>query len=255
MRRSWVEISLSRIQKNVAAVEKHLSPSTRIIAVVKANAYGHGVGRFSQCLLDCGIQDFAVATPGEAVELRKYVKSGKILVFGSCLPGEETTFRKYDLTAALFERRALPNDIKVEVKIDTGMNRLGISWEDAPAVVRGLNAQITGLYSHFACADKDLDFSRLQLQRFEQATSNLPYPRHISGSAGLQFPEAHLDAVRLGLALYGISPCPAVDYVKPALCWKTQILSVKEVLKGQPIGYGRAYVTQRNAQVGVLPIG
>ncbi|MDA2930847.1 alanine racemase [Acidobacteria bacterium AH-259-O06] len=255
MRRSWVEISLSRLRENVAAIQKRLSPSTRIIAVVKADAYGHGVEQISKCLFGCGVQDFAVATLEEAVELRKYLTRGKILVFGGCLQGEEGTFREHDLTAALFDHRALPDEIKVEVKIDTGMTRLGIPWEEALALVRRLTAQITGLYSHFACADKDPDFTRLQLQRFEQATFNLPYPRHISDSAGLQFAEAHLDAVRLGLALYGISPCPAVDYVKPALRWKTRILSVRGVLKGKPVGYCGTFITQRDSQVGVLPVG
>ena len=177
------------------------------------------------------------------------------MVFGGCLAGEEEIFREYDLVAALFEKRTPPGEIKVEVKIDTGMSRLGIPWEEAAAFIRQLDAPVVGLFSHFASASQDPGFTRLQLQRFEQSTADLEYPRHISHSAGLQYPEAHLDAVRLGLALYGIAPCPAVDYVKPALCWKTRIISLKDVPNGQPIGYGGSFVTGRDSRVGVLPIG
>ena len=255
MKRSWVEVSLSRLQENVAAVQNYLSPSTPIIAVVKANAYGHGLEQVSKCLSDCKIRDFSVATLEEAVELRQYVPKGEILVLQGCPTGQEETFRKYDLTAALFDLRMVPADVKVEVKIDTGMTRLGIPWKEARKVVQELNAKVTGLYSHFSCSEQNPDFTRLQLKRFQQATADLPYRRHISNSAGLQFPEAHLDAVRLGLLLYGICPCPPLDWVKPILCWKTHILTLQPVEKGQSIGYGRTFMTRRDSLIGVLPVG
>jgi len=255
MNRCWVEVSRSRLQENVAAIRKHLAPSTGIIAVVKANAYGHGVQNVSRSLTDCGIHDFTVATLDEGIELRKYVPEGKILVLHGCLKGEEQAFREHDLTAALFDDRTPPDDIKVEVKIDTGMTRLGIPWQEAKALVPALTAQITGLFSHFASSDQDPDFTRLQLKRFQEATSDLPYPRHISNSGGLQFPEAQLDAVRLGLILYGISPCPALDFVQPILQWKTQTLTIRQVPKGEPIGYYGKFVTQRDSLIGVLPVG
>jgi alanine racemase len=255
MKSSWVEVSRSRLQENVAAIQNHLSPSTGIIAVVKANAYGHGVQHVSKGLTDCGIHDFTVATLEEGIELRKLVPKAKILVLHGCLKGEEQTFREHDLTAALFSHRTPPEDVKVEVKIDTGMTRLGIPWQEAKALVPGLTAQITGLFSHFASSDQDPDFTRLQLKRFQEATSDLPYPRHISNSAGLQFPEAQLDAVRLGLILYGISPCPALDFVRPILQWKTRTLTIRQVPKGEPIGYYGKFVTRRDSLIGVLPIG
>ncbi|MDA2934160.1 alanine racemase [Acidobacteria bacterium AH-259-D05] len=255
MKGSWVEVSLSRLQENSAAVRNRLSSSTRIIAVVKANAYGHGVEQVSKCLFNCGILDFSVATLEEAVELRQSIPKGKILVLQGCLAGEEKAFREYDLTASLFDLRRVPEDIKVEVKLDTGMTRLGIPWEEAGKMVRELDAKITGLYSHFACSDQDPDFTRLQLKRFEQATADLAYPRHISNSAGLQFPEAHLDAVRLGLLLYGISPSPSLDWVQPILSWKTRILTLRSIPKGQSIGYGRTFTTSRDSLIGVLPVG
>ena len=252
---SWVEVSLSRLQENLDAIRQRLSPSTRVIAVVKSNAYGHGVEKVSKCLLESGVRNFAVATSAEAVELRGCVSEGSILVFGGCQEGEEAVFSRHHLTAALFDRVTSPREIPVELKIDTGMGRLGIPWEEARGFARSSSARIIGIFSHFASADEDPDFTRLQLERFEQATSGLPYPRHISNSAGLQFPEAQLDAVRLGLALYGISSCPAVDYVKPILCWKTRTLSIRSLPKGQPVGYSGSFRTSRNSQMGVLPVG
>ena len=255
MKHSWVEVSLSQLQENVAAIQDFLPSSTRIIAVVKANAYGHGLKPVSQSLVNCGIGDFAVATVDEAIALRDSVPEGSILVLQGCFEGEEEAFRQHDLTAALHDAQRFPENIKVEVKINTGMTRLGISWKEARSQIAQLQGEITGLYSHFASSDEDPDFTRLQLERFEEATGGLPYPRHISNSAGLQFPEAHLDAVRLGLLLYGIPPNPSLDRVKPILCWKTHVLALQTVAKGQSIGYGRTFVTSRDSLIGVLSVG
>ncbi|MEE8349079.1 MAG: alanine racemase [Acidobacteriota bacterium] len=255
MKPSWVEVSLSRLQENVASIQGSLSDSTRIIAVVKANAYGHGVESVSKSLFDSGIGDFAVATLDEAIHLRLSVPEGKILVLQGCVKGEEEAFRKHDLTAALYDLQHLPKDIEFEVEINTGMARLGIPWTEANHQIRELQAEITGLYSHFASSDTDPDFTQLQLERFEEATADLPYPRHISNSAGLLFQEAHLNAVRLGLLLYGIPPSPSLDWVKPILCWKTRILALQTVASGQSIGYSRTFVTSRDSVIGVLPVG
>ena len=252
---SWVEISLSRLRENAISLNRFLSPSTRIIAVVKANGYGHGVIPVSSCLLKCGIHDFAVATLAEAVQLREVLSEASILVLQGCLPGQERVFQDRNLTAAVFHAEQVPEEVAVEVELDTGMGRLGIPWELAEQTISGITSPISGVYSHFSSPTLDPDYTRLQLQRFEKATSGLPYPRHISSSAGLQFPEAQLDAVRLGLALYGISPCSPLDFVRPVLCWKTHILTLQRVSAGQPVGYGGTFVTQRDTLIGVLPIG
>ena len=254
MNRSWVEISLRQLAENVEAIRHHTS-STRIIAVVKANAYGHGAQAISAILHYYGIGDFAVAILDEAIELRGIVPDSKILVLGGCDEGQTERFRKHNLTATVFDRRPLPNDLRVEVKVDTGMGRLGIGWEEASRFIHEQKGPVCGVYSHFAASGHDPDFTRLQLERFLQATNRLTCPRHISDSAGLRYPEAHLDALRLGLALYGISPCPEVNYVKPILRWKTRILSLREVPKGMPVGYGRSFVTRRKSRIAVLPVG
>lgn len=255
MSRSRVEISLARLRRNVAAIRDHLPSSTDIIAVVKANAYGHGVGTISLCLHQTGIRDFAVASIEEGIELRKVVPGCRILVLKGCGEGEAECFQQHDLTASVFDLRPLPADLNVEVKIDTGMMRLGIPWQQASGFIRQLKGQVCGVFSHFAASGQDSAFTLLQLERFLQATQGFNYRRHISDSAGLQYPQAHLDAVRLGLSLYGVSPCPEVNYVQPILCWKAHVLSVREVATGTPVGYGRTFVTRRKSRIAVLPVG
>ena len=254
MNRSWAEISLRQLAQNVEAIRQHTS-STRIIAVVKANAYGHGVEAVSRILRNCGIRNFAVANLEEAIELRGIVPDSEILVLSGCEEGESEHFRRHNLKAGVFDRRLLPDDLRVEVKVDTGLGRLGVAWEETSHFIRELKGPVCGVYSHFADSADDPDFTRLQLERFLGATRGLDCPRHISDSGGLQYPEAHLDGVRLGLALYGISPCPEVNYVEPILCWKTYILSLRDVPKGTPIGYGRTFVTRRQSRIAVLPVG
>ena len=254
MNRSRVEISLRRLAKNVEAIRRHTS-STRIIAVVKANAYGHGVDTISRILRNCEIRDFAVASLEEAIELRGIVPDGQILVLSGCEEGESEHFRRHNLKASVFDHRPLPDDLRVEIKVDTGLGRLGVAWEETPHFIRKLQGQVCGVYSHFAASADDPDFTRLQLERFLGATHSLDCPRHISDSGGLRYPEANLDAVRLGLALYGVSPCPEVNYVEPILRWKTYILSLRDVSKGTPIGYGRTFVTRRQSRIAILPVG
>ena len=255
MKRSWVEVSLSRLEENFLAIRERLLPSTDVIAVVKADSYGHGSGQVAGRLQRCGVRQFAVATLEEAAALRRSLPEGKILVFGGCLPGEESSFRELDLTAAVFDLSAVPPDVKVELKVDTGMNRLGVPWQRIKEALPGLGARLTGLFSHLACAEGDPEFTRTQIRRFEEATAGLPYPKHIANSAGLLFPEAHLDAVRPGLMLYGVSPCAALDCVKPILSWKSRILSIRTVPKGESIGYRRSFQTQRDSLIGVLSTG
>ncbi len=255
MNPSWVEVSLPRLAQNLDSIRAHIPRLTRIIAVVKANAYGHGLRQVSSALHDLGIRDFAVATLEEALELRQLVSEDKILVLEGCAKGEEELFRKYDLTASVFNRQSLPQDLKVEVKIDTGLTRLGISQEEAAGFIGSLAAQVTGVYSHFADPEDDPAFTRMQLKRFLRATAGLDCPRHISASAGLRFPEAHLDAVRIGLALYGVTPCREVDYVEPVLSWKARLLTIRDVPKNRSIGYGRSFVTYQKSRIGVLAVG
>ncbi|MBI4444603.1 MAG: alanine racemase [Acidobacteria bacterium] len=255
MSRSWAEISLPRLTHNIENIRAHLQTSTDIIAVVKANAYGHGVAGVAHRLYRDGIRNFTVATLEEAIELRQFVPNSSILVLGGCPEGDERTFLEYDLTASVFDERVPPAPVKIEVKIDTGLNRLGIPWQEAPAFLKKIGGRVQGVFSHFAASGTNRAFSELQLQRFLEATSGAKCRRHISDSAGLRYPESHLDAVRIGLALYGIPPCPEIDYVLPVLSWKTVIFSLRDVPGGESVGYGRTFVAKRDSRVGVLPVG
>lgn len=256
MKPSWVDVSLSRLRRNLEAVRRRLLPHIRILAVVKADAYGHGLQPVARCLSGRGIRDFAVATLEEGVSLRDILPQAEILVFGGCLPGEEAVFRRCDLTAAVFDDRPLPADLKVAVEVDTGLTRLGIPWRELPGFLQDFPGRLTSVYSHLAAAEVgDQGRTRVQLRRFLRATEGLNCLRHLCNSAGISYPPAHLDAVRPGLALYGIAPRAGWEDLEPILCWKTRVLSVREVPRGSAVGYGRTFVTRRRSRIGVLPVG
>ncbi|RPI27716.1 MAG: alanine racemase [Acidobacteria bacterium] len=251
---SWVEVSLRRIVNNVAAIRQRIGEKCGIIAVVKADAYGHGAGPVARCLRSSGITSFATATIEEAIEVRQAVNDSSILVLTGCDSGQEPGFRQHDLTASVFEKGRVP-DAKIELKVDSGMGRLGVALSDAPALLADLDNRLVGVYSQFASSDGDDDFTRTQLRAFLAATRLAKCRRHIANSAGLRFPDAHLDAVRPGLALYGIAPCPAVSDIQPALSWKTRVLSLRSLSPGQSVGYGRTFLVSRPSLIAVLPVG
>ncbi len=252
---TWVEVSERRVARNLASIRRRLPSDTQLVAVVKANAYGHGTRPALRALLEPGIEDFVVATLEEAIEARGWARAASILVLGGCAPGQEKEFLQHDLTAAVFDDRPLPPSLKVQVKIDTGMTRLGIGWQEAPEFLRRCRLDIRGVYSHFASPETDEEFTKLQLGRFLEVTRGLSCPRHIAASAALAFPETALDAVRIGLALYGIPPRSDLEGLQPALSWKSRLISVKDVPAGNRVGYGGTFLTHRPSRLGILPVG
>jgi len=256
MARSWIEISLGRIIHNLDFIRGKMPVNVPVIAVVKADAYGHGAIPVTRALHQSGVETFAVASLDEALELREILPlSTEILVFGGVEEGRENLYRESNITASHFDELPLPEGVKVHLKVDTGMGRLGIRWDRLPGDFVKENGNVTGVYSHFSSADSSPEYTRRQLERFNNATGSFPVRRHISNSAGLRFPEANLDAVRPGLALYGIAPCPELDGLKPALRWKARILAVKDLPKGSPVGYSRTFTTTRPSRIGILPVG
>ena len=253
--RSWVETSVPNLKNNLKVIRSRLQRGTAILPVVKANAYGHGLLQIARILRQEGISRFAVAQPAEGLELRRAFDESEILVFGGWQVNEVETFIEHRLTATVHDTRPVPPELAVEVKIDTGMTRIGIPWEKASAFLKSTPARLQGVYSHFARADADADFSRLQVERFLQATGDISKRRHIANSAGLRFPEAHLDLVRVGLALYGVAPCPGFEDLRPALAWKSRLLAVRRVKAGQWVGYGTSFQSQRESVIGVVPVG
>lgn len=250
MIRSWVEVSRSRLQENFEWVRRKVA-SARVMAVVKADAYGHGLGPAAEILFQAGARDFAVGQIEEALLLRKNLPAANILVLGGCMPGEEEEFLQHRLSATLFDDRPLPKQLPVHVKVDTGMNRLGIPWLDLKRRLPELSGKVEACCSHFSSSDE----SPCQLKRFLEATSGLAFPRHICNSAGLAFPESYLDMVRVGLALYGIAPGPGFEEIRPVLTWKTRIIALHEAPAGSRIGYDGTFTASKPVRVAILSAG
>jgi alanine racemase len=253
MRRSWVEISLSRLRHNVGIVSR-LTGGRPIIAVVKANAYGHGLSRMAQALWQCGVRDFAVAELEEAGEIRQLLPEAQILVLGGCEPGDESEFRALRLTAALF-RDEIPPGVEVEIELETGMGRLGVPEAALPQLARRLGPCLKGVFSTLACSDQDPEFTQAQIRRFEAATAGMAVRRHLANSAGLKYPSALLDAVRPGLALYGIGNGPELAGLQPILTWKARVLAVNRLPAGATVGYGATWVAARASRLAVIGVG
>lgn len=254
MIRSWLEISRDSIRTNVEAVGQRIPADCEILAVVKADAYGMGIEGFVDALSQAGVTRFAVATAEEGAAVRHSAPASEILVLGGFEAADEDLFVRHQLTAAVFDNRAVPAAVPVHLKVNSGMNRLGLTPAAARARAVEMGGQVRGVFSHFASAASDSDFTREQLRRFLEASEGLGLPRHISNSAGLQFSEAALDAVRVGLALHGIDQGCDLD-LAPVMSWQTRLLTVLPVAAGESVGYGRAFSTQRSSRLGVLPVG
>jgi len=278
-RQTWVEIDLAALKSNYSVIKGHLPQGTRIMAAVKANAYGHGIVEVAKCLTACGVDYLGVACVDEAVVLRRAGVKKPILHLGGFLKGDAQAFLDYDITATVADLslakilnqvgRRFKKKIKVHVKIDTGMGRLGVWHNDASDFIISLCAlehlNLEGIYTHFPSADSDEDFTRSQLAVFCSLLDKLqirgvdiPLKHCANSMAVLGFKSAHLNLVRPGLALYGLHPkeemFDRVD-LEPVLNFKTKIVYLKEVEKGRSISYGRTYVTPEKTTIATLPVG
>ena len=278
-RPTWVEVDLDRLIGNYLNVRDHLRTGVRVMAVVKANAYGHGAVRVARALSRRGAAAFGVAIMEEGVALRQAGISGTILVFGGCFPGQEETFLEFDLTPTVYDlasvRRfsaaAIARDrpIGYHLKLDTGMGRHGIGPDDVAGFVeeavgyRGV--RLAGVFSHLSSADEDdLTYTRLQISKFVEAVDSIEaagHPRivrHVANSAGtLLHKGSWFDMVRAGLSLYGIDPSPRGGPVEllPVLSLKSRIAFVKSVPEGTSLGYNRTFRTSRESLIATLPVG
>ncbi|MDR0310317.1 MAG: alanine racemase [Acidobacteriota bacterium] len=278
VRATWAEISLGRLKRNLDAIRQRVG-KTRVMIVVKANAYGHGLVEVSKAL--AGKSDYiGVAVLEEGITLRRNGVKAPILVLGGVWGDQIQRYLQYDLTltASSVERLEqidkvageLKTRAKVHLKIDTGMERIGIHYYNAhklqEAAVGCRNVETEGIYSHFADADaRDAGNARVQLERFNEVTRfyerrGLPVPmRHIANSAAiLQLPESHMDMVRPGIMLYGVYPSPEVPRtvdVRPALEWKSRVVYFKVVRPGHPVSYGGTWQAEHETRVVTLPVG
>jgi alanine racemase len=250
--RSEITIDLGAVRRNVRWLRQALGRA-ELWAVVKADGYGHGAVDVAGAALGEGAQALCVATVAEALPLRREFPGVRILVMGPALGREIAQARDADLDLAVSDE-AIPEGVRVHVKLETGMGRWGLS--ELPA----LSAEVVGLMTHLATADTDLDFARRQLERFREAVAAFPnLIRHAANSAAaLRLPEAHLDAARCGIALYGLSPFgeePTADGLEPALRWDSYLAQVRQLGVGESTGYGRRYVAEAPTWVGIVPVG
>ncbi|HWQ24488.1 MAG TPA: alanine racemase, partial [Gaiellaceae bacterium] len=250
--RSTFTIDLGAIRRNAARLLR-AAEGAELWAVVKAEGYGHGAVDVSRAALDAGASALCVATLPEALHLRAACREARILVMGPVSDREvgEARAAKLELVAA---DGRVPEGIRVHLKLDTGMGRWGLA--ELPAPTR----DVVGVMSHLASAESDPEFTRAQIERFRTATDGLAgLTRHLANSAAtLRFPEARFDAVRCGIALYGISPFgtePSADGLEPALRWESYLALVKQLQPGQSTGYGRRFVAERPTWIGIVPVG
>lgn len=281
---TWAEIDLGRLRRNLRSIRRAIGdPRVGILAIVKADAYGHGMRPVASALWRDGVRFFGVASLDEALELRKALPKARILVLGSFHEEQVDLYVKKKITPTVCSvedvqalLRALPraskrtsNVFPVHVKVDTGMGRLGVWHENAAGFFRKLAAQkrleVEGLYTHFARADhEDRKFTDEQIRLFESATREAraaglrPKFLHAANSMGLvRFRRAHLNLVRPGLILYGIRPASGtkgID-VEPILSLKSRIEFLKPVEKGRALSYGATYRASARTRVATLPVG
>ncbi len=273
------EIDLGALYRNMRRIVARVKPA-EVMAVVKADAYGHGAVRCAQTLLQAGATRLAVAHPTEGAELRAAGIDAPIQVFAGFFPEQIPEFIEHGLELTVSDDaqlqileetvrrdgRALP----VHVKFDTGMGRVGFPWEQAPDVFRRLRElprlQLVGLMTHFATADEaDKSFAREQLQRFQAVMDaakrwglRFRYYHAANSAAILDLPESWLNLVRPGVMMYGYYPSGEVSHsvtLEPVMRWTSRILQVKTVSAGTPVSYGRTWVADRTTTVATVPVG
>lgn len=278
--RAWIEINVENLRHNVEVLEKAMQPGCELMAVVKAEAYGHGAASIAAQLNQMGVMAFAVATIEEGIKLRKCGIRGEILILGYTGVYRTYELNKYDLTQTLisFEYAKALNDqgiaVKAHMKVDTGMHRLGIPYGNilaARQICFMKNLNICGIFTHLCCSDsrrpEDVAFTRKQIGNFnyfikDLENSGVHIPKvHIQSSYGLlNYPDLVCDYVRIGIALYGVLSSQNDDTVlkldlHPVLSLKSRVVLVRTINKGDSIGYGRSFTAKRKMRIAILPVG
>lgn len=278
-RPSLLTIRLDAIGHNLRAIRSHIG-ETKIMAVVKANAYGHGLIPVAQVLSEEGVNAFGVALVEEAIQLRENGIKEPILVFGGILGKQIQPFLLHDIDltcSSLSKLSAISKAAKnfgkvarVHLKIDSGMERIGVHWYNAREFLEKAFqdpwVRVVGVYSHLACSeDSDTSFTRQQIARFSEAIQAIPDTNqkevqiHIANSAAmLRFPESYFDMVRVGASLYGIPPARNFQSdlgLKPALELRSQVVFFKVVRKGAGVSYGQLWHAPDDTRVVTIPVG
>ncbi len=278
-RPTYLEVDLNQLRQNLENIRRYVSPA-KVMAVVKANAYGHSVDEVAPFIAPYA-DYLGVALVEEGVHLRALGLDGPVLVMGASLPEQMPLFVEHDLTAAISSpqlleaadeaARSAGKKLRVHLKIDTGMERTGVhEYEAEPFIARSLacrNVEVEGIFSHFANSEAaDLTHARLQIERFHEVLriydklhAPIPPLRHMANSGGiLQLPESHFDLVRPGIMFYGIYPrrdLNKVVEVKPAATWRSRVSFSKITEAGRPVSYGSLWQSDVPTRIVTIPCG
>jgi len=267
--RALATVDLSAVRHNIATLSGRLAPGAALCAVVKANGYGHGAVPVARAALRAGASWLGVATVAEAEELREAALAAPILVFGPLTGHELARAARAHADVAVWSRafldEALRRRVRLHVKFDSGMGRLGVAEPEARDLAAAAGESLSGLMSHFATADEgDPTFFLRQLERFTALATELKaaYPglvAHTANSAAtMREPAAHFDLVRTGIAIYGLSPFgddPMPRGLRPALRLSSYVAGIRTVEPGDSVGYGRRFIAHRPARLAIVPIG
>jgi alanine racemase len=281
-RPTWAEISLPALKHNYLTIRNHLVASAQLMAVVKANAYGHGAVECARALEATGADWFGVALVEEGIELRRAGITRPIFLLGGFWRGQADDVIARDLTAAVYRldqaeelnarAGALGRIVNFHLKIDTGMGRLGVRLDELAEFARSLerfdSVKLDGVMTHLAAADSvTTDYTERQIARYEEAVEILrdlgfdPSWRHLANSAGIHaYPQSHGNLARVGAAMYGLtrdvlSPNLGPFDVLPVMSLHSRVVMLKTVPAGTPLGYGCEFTTARESRIATLPIG
>ncbi|UCG93908.1 MAG: alanine racemase [Candidatus Aerophobus sp.] len=278
--RVWLEIDLDAVTHNIKTIRRIAGKNSEIMAVVKANAYGHDAIEISRVALESGATWLGVGALEEGIILRKAGIEAPILVLGLTPEDQIDPLLFYDLVPTICDLQTVKalsqaavkykKNARIHIKIDTGMRRLGIKSEGALDFIKRVkkmnNIEIEGLYTHLAAADEeDKSYTKLQFAQYKRVVNELEKEdihvplKHMANSAAiLDLPYTYLDIVRPGITIYGLFPLPLAKRtikLKPVAKFKTKIIFIKKVDGGENIGYGRAYTTTKETTVATLPVG
>jgi alanine racemase len=276
-RPTWAEINLNNLAYNFRQLKRIVAPEVKIMVTVKADAYGHGLIPVTKRLIACGVDYLGVASIDEGINLRREKIKLPVLVLGMVLKHDIAPLFEYNLTPTVCtEDLALALNeaakkkgkiIKIHIKVDTGMGRLGVMPQDAQTLIRRIHklkfVNIEGIFTHLAVADTNKEFTFHQISLFNNLISKLNNQGiyipliHSANSMGLVgYKECHFNMVRPGLVIYGLNPKAGLNLkLKPVLSLKTQIVYLKRVPKHYGISYGHIYVTKKDTTIVTLPIG
>lgn len=269
-RPTWAEINLDALHTNLVEV-KNLAPSASVLAVIKADAYGHGAVRVAR-ELEGGVAMFGTATVSEALSLRDAGVHTPIVVLGGMTLEQLPVLHEYDIMPVVHNLRfwndlkpfaaQLGREVGVHLKIDTGMGRLGLAEADASEILsqKATGIRVDGLMTHFACADiRDDAGTQEQLARFRRFVdahgAGIPWIHAANSAAVLNYPESHFNLVRPGLLLYGLSPMDEPARLTPVLTLRSRIIALRRLAPGATMGYGRTFCAERDTLIATIPIG